>query len=167
MSFFSKITKSIGNTVKAVAKDALPIAAGVLTGGASLSVLKPTNIMERLDKATGLPVSAVANSLSPGGLMGGGGEVAQEQPQSQVSTSAQTLTQPQAPTSVYDQITPYLSSLLQSSQTRQESASNSVMMAPQPIQQQSSGGGGMKIGMIVAGVVAVAVGAFFLIRRRK
>lgn len=171
MSFFKKLTSGVVNTVKAVAKDAVPIAAGVLTGGASLSVLQPTNLMSRVDKATGLPVSQVYNALNPASMMGGATQaVAQDQqqvPQSQVSTSPQNLVQPQSQSSIYDAITPYLSSLLQSSQTRQENASNSVMMAPQPIQQQSSSGGGMKIGLIIAGVVAVAGGLFFLIRGRK
>ena len=176
MSFFKKIANSVTNTVKAVVKDVVPITAGVLTGGASLSVLKPTALMERLDKATGLPVSAVANALNPGGFMGGG-EVAQQQsvyetqnyvqPLSQVSTSPQNYVQPQNNTSVYDQISPYLTSLLQSSQNRQENASNSVMMAPQPMQPQSSSSGGMKIGMIIAGIVALGAGMFFLKRRGK
>lgn len=74
MGFFKKVTKAVkkvGNkVVKPVLKDAIPIVAGVATGGASLAVLKPTNTLSRLDKITGVNVSKIANAVGP--AMSGG-----------------------------------------------------------------------------------------------
>lgn len=167
MSFFKKITSGIGKAVSAVAKDALPIAAAVATGGTSLAVLKPTNTLNRLDKLTGLPTSQLASMYGPLGALGamgggGGGEVAAAPTSSQETVSPQALTQPQQSASIYDQITPYLQSFMQSSQTRADNASNSTIVAAQP--QQS--GGGMGMGVILAAVGALAVGMFLLLRRK-
>lgn len=166
MSFFKKITSGVGKAVKAVVKDAVPIAAAVATGGTSLAVLKPENTLGRLDKLTGLPTSQLASMYGPLGAinsMNSGGS----QP-SQETVSPTALTQPQQGQSVYDMLTPYLSSFMQASQTKssadvQPIQSNASYLAPQP---QQSSGGSSKILLIVGGVVALAVGAFFIFRRK-
>lgn len=119
MGFFSSIKK----TVSAVVKDAVPIAAGVLTGGASLSVLKPTNILERVDKATGVPVSALANTFTGGGVP--------SQEVNQIIDSV--LPQPLAPQgqSVYSLATPYNPELNKTPSTTTEPNAASIV-APQP-----------------------------------
>lgn len=164
MGFFKDIGKAVSKTVSSVVKDAVPITAAALTGGASLAVLKPTNVMERLDKATGLPVSAIANSV-----MSGGQGVAPTTTSAEVATqSILPPTQQQTATSIYDQITPYLNSFMQSSQQKSSDvAPNATYLGnQQPIEQQASGGSS-KMMLIIGGVVALAVGAFFLFKRRK
>lgn len=166
MGFFKDIGNSISKTVSAVAKDALPIAAAVATGGTSLAVLKPTNTLDRLDKATGLPVAQLSSLYGPlgalGAMGGGGSAPAAAAPESQQST----LVQPQAQTgtSIYDQITPYLNSFLQASQTKSsDTAPNAAYLAQQPIQQAAPKSNLM---IYIGAALALAVGAFFLLRKK-
>lgn len=160
MGFFSKIGNSISKTVKAVSKDIVPIAAAVATGGTSLAFMPPSNVMGRLDKATGLPVSSIASMVT------GGGQPAQQTVSETVATQA-TITPPMLPqqqSSVYDQITPYLNSFLQSSQQRSNDVSpNANILASQPVQQTAPRSNMM---LIIGAVLAVAVGGFFLFRRK-
>lgn len=153
MSFF----KSIGKTLKAAVKDAVPIAAGVLTGGASLSVLKPTALLERVDKATGLPVSAIANSLSPG--MGGGGEVASVA-EPQAAATQQSIAPPMLPasnTSIYDQITPYLNSFMQANAKSSSDTMPNATAIVAPAAPSSN-----KMIYIIGGIGALLAGIFLL-----
>ena len=164
MGFFKDIGKSISKTVSAVVKDAVPITAAVFTGGTSLSVLKPTSVMDRIDKATGLPVSAIANSV-----MSGGQSAAPTTTSAEVATqSILPPTQQQTATSIYDQITPYLNSFMQSSQQKSSDvAPNATYLGNQQPVQQASSGGSSKMMLIIGGVIALAVGAFFLFRGKK
>jgi len=48
MSFFKKIGKAVSKAAKPIIKDAVPLGAAYLTGGASLSVMPPSNVMGSL-----------------------------------------------------------------------------------------------------------------------
>lgn len=162
MGFFSKVGNAITKVVKPVIKDAIPLAAAVATGGTSLTYLKPTNTLSRLDKITGLPVTTVANLQF-------GGAQSQSEPQEQPQTIVQsTVTPPMLPqqqSSIYDQITPYLNSFLQSSQQRSNDVSpNANILASQPVQQTAPRSNTM---LIIGAVLAVAVGGFFFLRGKK
>lgn len=154
MGFFKSIGNSISNTVKAVAKDAVPIAAAVATGGASLTVLKPTNTLERLDKATGMPVSAIANSMS--------GQTASVTAPEAASTQ-QSIAPPYAPASsqsIYDQITPYLNSFMQAnSKSAVDTPTNATaIVAPAPASSNKM--------IFILGGLGVAILSFILIRKK-
>ncbi len=164
MGFFSDIGKSINKVVKPIIKDAVPIAAAVATGGQSLAVLKPTNTLDRLDKITGLPTSQFASMMGPTGALGAL-SAGQPQTTSQETVSPAALTQPQQGQSVYDMITPYLNSFLQSSQkTSSDVQPNANYLAAQPVQQAQSSGPNMML--ILGGLGALLVGAFLIFRRK-
>ena len=156
MGFFKDIGKSLEKTVKAVVKDAVPITAGVLTGGASLSVLKPTALLERIDKATGLPVSAIANSLNPNGA---------GVTESQTVIEQQSVAPPFAPQSnqsVYDQITPYLNSFMQATQK----SSSDIMPNANTIVTQQAPASSNKMLFIFGGIGSL-LALFFLMKGKK
>lgn len=162
MSFFSSIGNSVMSVVRPIVKDAIPIAAAVATGGASLAYIKPTNSLAKLDKMTGLPLTQIASMGSPGGLSSGGQQT--EAPQSIVAT--ETIAPPFAPaqsTSIYDQLTPYLNSFMQASQNKSSDVSpNATMLASAPIAQQAPSS---KMPLIIGGIV-VLVGGFLLTRKK-
>lgn len=168
MSFFSSIGNAVSGVVnkvvKPVIKDAIPIAAAVATGGTSLAYLKPTNSLARLDKITGLPVTQISNMASPTGFLSAGGGQS-EAPVSQVVQ--ETASPPYAPAqgaSIYDQITPYLNSFLQASQTKSsEVAPNANILAAQPIQQSAPRS---NVLLYVIGGIVVLLGGFLLIRKK-
>ena len=158
MGFFKDIGKSIEKTAKAVVKDALPIAAGVMTGGASLQYLQPTALLVRVDKATGLPVSSIAGSMNPLNK-GGAATVTEPEP----AATQQSIAPPFAPASnqsIYDQITPYLNSFMQANtKSAADTPTNATaIVAPAP----SSN----KMIFIIGGAI-LAVGSFFLLLRKK
>lgn len=170
MGFFKsvkKAVKKVGNKViKPVLKDAVPIAAGVLTGGASLAVLKPTNILDRVDKATGINVSKIANAVGP--AMGGGQsiqEVATEYASEKISNEANRVVnreiQKRQPSSkrinsasVSVPNKSFVSDVADSVSETFESVSAKV-------------GGKSNLMMIVGGAVAVFAVIFLVLRGRK